>query len=80
MYVELQSREVRPRKVRVCGWCAERIERGELCHYRSYIFEDGPQSDWTHLGCWEAIQDAEKEILQEGWMPGDFKRGSTEYT
>lgn len=78
MYIELQSRQVRPRKVRECGWCAERIEKGEVCHYRSCVFEEGPQSGWFHLVCWEAMQAAPGEDLAFGWEPGDFKRGRTE--
>lgn len=77
-YVELQSKTVKPRKARACEWCAERIEKGEECHYRSFIFEDGPESGWSHPECYEAMKDADPSDLSEGWMPGDWKRGSAE--
>lgn len=80
MYAQLQSKTVRPRKKRECEWCGELIEKGQECHYRSYIFEDGPQSGWSHHECREAMLKADQGDLSEGWAPGDFKRGSTEFT
>lgn len=80
MYEELSSKEVRPRKNRICDWCAEAVEKGTLCHYRSYISEDGPQSGWMHLECRKAMDDTPIDEFTEEWSPGDYRRGSTEHT
>lgn len=46
-YIELSSKKVRPRKPRMCEWCAERIEKGELCHYRAISLK----TDFNLAGC-----------------------------
>ena len=80
-YVELSApRQVTTRKPHRCGWCNERIPAGTSEIWsRSYIWEDGPQSDWMHPECYEAMMSLDPGELQEGWMPGDFERGQTEW-
>ena len=77
-YVELQAKIVRPRKNHECEWCGEPVLKGEKCNYRSFIFEQGPQSGWSHPECWLAMAEQDRDVLCEGWMPGDFQRGSIE--
>ena len=78
MYVELQQKAVIVRKPHRCEWCAERIEKGEDAHYRSYVWDDGLQSGWMHPECWAAMSEEDYRNLEDGWMPGDYKRGTCE--
>ena len=80
-YTELsEPKQVTTRKNHRCGWCDELIPKGTTDIWsRSYIFEDGPQSDWMHPECWDAMFEMDHCDLAEGWMPGDFVRGSVEY-
>ena len=80
-YISLREpHQVTTRKPHRCGWCDELIPRGTAGIWaQSYIFEDGPQSDWMHPECFNAMGDLDREDLSDGWMPGDFLRGSTEY-
>ena len=80
-YVNLTDpHQVTTRKPHRCGWCDERIPEGSRDIWtRSYIFEDGPQSDWMHPECYDAMGELDSGELSEGWMPGDFLRGSVEY-
>lgn len=76
-YRELSNKEVKVRKPHKCGWCAERIETGERAQARSYIWEDGPQSDRMHPECYAAMLSyPEPSDLWDGWMPGQFQRGT----
>ena len=78
MYTELQEKEVIVRKPHECEWCAQRIDKGERAHYRSYVWEGEMRSGWMHIECWDAMGKEETRNLQDGWSPGDYKRGSTE--
>lgn len=75
-YAELQSKDVVIRKPHHCEWCDERMESGEKAHYRSFIYEDGPQSGWTHPECWLVIIHSTDGPTDE-WNPGDYARGET---
>lgn len=71
--------EVKPRKRHQCEWCGEAIEKGERCISRSYIFDGEIQSEWQHVECYAACS----EVLSSStgpidWMPGEFKRGTSE--
>jgi len=80
-YVRLTApHQVTTRKLHRCGWCNELIPEGTPDIWaRSYIFDDGPQSDWMHPECYEAMGELDHGERCEGWMPGDFLRGSIEY-
>lgn len=78
MVTSLKDKEVTTRKRHRCEWCGELIESGERAQYRVYIFE-GFTTGYMHLECREAMDDyPDKRDLADGWMEGDFKRGSTE--
>ena len=71
---ELQCREITIRKDRVCEWCAELIEKGSRCQYRVYVF-DGFTVAYQHPECFKAMEDSPYWSLDQGWTPGDFRRG-----
>lgn len=75
---ELLNREVRVKKRRICEWCAEPICAGERAHYRVYVWQGEFSRAWSHPECWEAMGLVEPFRLDEGWLPGDWRRGSTE--
>jgi hypothetical protein len=77
--VILQDKVVTVRKVHLCAWCDERIEMGETVPYRSYVWEDGIASEWLHPECREAMRRVPYDELEEGYYPGDYTRGGTEY-
>lgn len=73
------SHEVKCRKSHECAWCGKFIEKGSKAISRSYIWESGPQTDWMHHECNDAMHTAPRDVLNDGWLPGDFVRGSTEW-
>lgn len=78
-YCELSDKEVTVRKPHACAWCGLRIEKGERARARSYIWENGPQSDRMHPECYAAMWNyPEPADLWDGWRPGEFRRGSHE--
>lgn len=71
--------KVKPRKRHQCEWCGEAIEKGEQCISRSYVMDGEIQSEWQHIEC----HDACNEVMAHNcgpleWMPGEFKRGTSE--
>lgn len=76
-YRELACKERTARKVRRCEWCDEQIQPGTRYQYRSYVWDEELRSGGMHLECFDAMQRAEPFRLEEGWMPGDYGRGST---
>lgn len=74
-YDELQAKNVRPRKRHRCEWCNSHIEIGEECFYRAYVWQEDFNSGYMHLDCKEAMHKSSREYLEEGWQPGEFKRG-----
>ena len=77
-YVELRSKDVTARKEHRCVWCGELIEVGETARYRVYTFDGEFANDWMHPECHAAMLKAPYELVEEGWAPGEFKRGSNE--
>jgi hypothetical protein len=79
---ELTSKVVKGRKEYSCIWCGEKIEKGELHHYRTYIHEGELMTDRSHRECSEAAgkmtQKHWDEIGDDGFCEGEFKRGSIE--
>lgn len=74
-YTELQSRYVVGRDWHRCSWCDGRIEKGEKQRYRAYVFQGEFTTDRMHLDCEVAMKKSSRESLEDGWMPGEFKRG-----
>jgi hypothetical protein len=78
-YTELKLKEVKVRKTHYCEWCAEKLEIGQSAKYRAYVFDNEFHSGYMHPECHDAMQEADEAIQDEGWMPGDFSRGSSFY-
>jgi hypothetical protein len=79
-YQEITNKEVqKTRKPHQCCWCSELIDTGEKARHRVYV-GDGFTSDYMHPECYNALLEKPNEYYfnEEGWMPGDFKRGSYE--
>ena len=79
-YVEFASHWVsRVRMNHTCEWCAEGITRGTRARYRRYIFDGRWLSGYMHPECYEGGYLEEDPMnLEDGWVPGDYKRGSAE--
>jgi hypothetical protein len=76
-YSEIRNKAVVTRKATGCAWCAERINAGEKAQSRSYVFEGEMQSDHMHPECYDAMLRYPDQVeLLDGWMAGDFARGS----
>lgn len=74
-----RDKVVKIRKAHPCAWCGERIEVGANVPYRAYVWEDGIASEWFHPECCAAMRRVSPEDMEEGYVPGDYVRGSTEY-
>ena len=79
MGFELKNKEVICAKMHVCGWCGEWIDIGEKAQYRVYKWEGDFVDGHEHPECYQAMLTLDYRDAQEGWMPGDYKRGSTEW-
>lgn len=78
-YTELKAIDVeKTRKSRSCEWCAQEIPAGSKAFHRSYIFEGDFNSAYMHPECKNAYGEAPPDIVEDGWIPGDFKRGTWE--
>ena len=77
-YTQLSSKEVTGRKQHFCSWCGESILIGEIHQTRAGIFEGEFQHSREHLECLKAMGQVDHEEMLEGYMPGEFLRGSTE--
>jgi len=71
----LTDKKLTVRKNHMCAWCAERIYKGEVARYRSYVFGGEVTSDHLHTECYDALMSSDNEAICEGWMAGDFERG-----
>jgi hypothetical protein len=65
------------RKEHRCVWCNENILIGEK-HIRADGMYDGFQHDRWHNECRDAANRYWKEWKEDEFMPGIFKRGTTE--
>jgi len=75
----LQDKMVTTRKVHPCVWCNETIQSGAQVRHRAYPWEDYIVSEWWHPECWGAMAQVPYDELEEGFFPGDYARGGTEY-
>lgn len=71
----LTDKEVKVRKAHMCGWCAEKIAKGEQARYRVYVLDGELTTDWMHPECYDGMNGSAHEVTCEGWMAGDFERG-----
>ena len=75
----LKDKKVKTKKRHRCEWCNEWIEAGTEANYRSYVFNGDFNHGHMHPECNDAMNSGKADIdPDEGWMPGDFKRGSVE--
>ena len=71
----LQYRTVTTRKDHNCGWCDEIIRKGEHARYCKCVDSGIFARFYLHLECDKAMDDTANWVTEDGWMPGDFKRG-----
>lgn len=69
---------VKAKKKHMCVWCAEIIEIGEIYFRLINVFDGNFNDSRYHLECSEASL-REDFYLDQGFTPGDFKRGKTSY-
>jgi hypothetical protein len=63
-----------------CAWCNERIPAGTPGIWsRSYVWEGAARSDWMHPECYDAMGTLDMSEFPDGWMPGDWPRGGTDW-
>lgn len=74
-YDEISAKHVTGRKDYSCEWCATKIPKGEKHLARAYRFEGDFISGRMHLDCEEAMDRSAWDLVSEGWMPGEQKRG-----
>ena len=79
MVVVFRDNVVKTRVAHLCTWCGEAIDVGENVPYRAYVWEDGIASEWFHPECRAAMRRVPPEEMEEGYIPGDYVRGGTEY-
>ena len=75
-YEEINAAKVVGTKEYSCEWCAEKIAKGEKHFYRVYRYCGDFNSGRMHLECETAMRDEDPQNLQDGWTPGDYKRGT----
>jgi hypothetical protein len=77
-YTKIKSGHPKGRKDYRCEWCDESIPKGEKHFARTYIFDGDFNSGRMHLECEAAMHKSPHDELAEGWLPGDYKRGTRE--
>lgn len=77
-YTEIRTATVTVRKRHSCEWCAEQILPGERAFYRAYVFEGDFNQGRMHPECEKAMHTVPNCDLRDGWMAGDYKRGTAE--
>ena len=77
MFNEIRQKTIVCRKQHRCAWCGEHIKIAETAIYRAYTF-DGFQWDWMHSECYQAMGETPHDDVDEGFLPGNYKRGSAE--
>lgn len=75
--VNLRSKKVKCRTMHFCGWCGERIEKGETAHFRTGKHDGEFFSEHTHLECWIALGKSGDFGGNYEYMLGDQLRGKT---
>lgn len=78
MYEEIRNKEVKTRAGHFCEWCGNFIPKGSYVRHRVYKFNGDFNTGWLHDDCYRAMEEVGHEY-PDGWIPGDFSRGSTEY-
>ena len=74
-YEEIAVSYPKARKEYDCEWCPEKILKGEKHFARTYKFCGDFQNGRMHLECEKGMNKSAHDIVSEGWLPGEFKRG-----
>jgi hypothetical protein len=74
-YTEFKNHQVTTAKKHECAWCGECIPPKSSSQYRAYLFDGDFHSDWMHPECYLAMESSDESFLDEGFSPGDNKRG-----
>ena len=75
-YHRIRNVDVIARKPHMCAWCAETINARESARFRVYVFDGDFTSDHMHPECHRAMLASPTEAYCDGFMPGDFERGT----
>lgn len=76
-YTEMRSGTPVARKNYPCEWCAETIEKGTKHFQRVYRWEGEFNNGRMHTECEQAMSRVPRQLLEDGWIPGDYARGSS---
>ncbi len=78
-YTELKQKKVTCRKNHFCTWCNETINKGDEAETRVYVWSGDFHSEYMHPECFnDGFKKEDREVLEEGFEPGSYKRGSLE--
>lgn len=80
MYTPIQEKLVKTRVEHRCEWCDEDVDKGTTAFYRAYVWEGDFNSGYMHEECRAALLKAPADLIEEGWTPGEFKKGTHELT
>lgn len=72
---ELTNKVVKTRKHRLCDYCGEPINYGDLVRYRAGILDGDFFSVYEHQECYSALKRTDNEYLEDGYMPHEQLRG-----
>ncbi len=64
------------RKQKVCEWCAEVIPEGSRAYSFAQEYDGEFGFFYMHPECEEAFHELDWQEYQDGWMRGQFKRGT----
>jgi hypothetical protein len=78
MYREIESKEVKIRKLCLCNWCGEKINIGEKAQSRAYVFKGYFNRDKLHPECFKAMDNFSWKYSDGEFEPHEFKRGTCE--
>jgi len=78
-FTQLKNKIVKTRKLHSCTWCGEAIDVGSLVKHRVNVDEEGLWSEYWHDECWAAMLKVPYDELEDGFTPGNYPRGGTEY-
>ena len=76
-YSEISAKTVRGRKAYTCEWCGEAILAKSEQLYRAYRFEGQFTTGRMHPECSEAMSKSRWDLVGDGWITGNPKRGET---
>ncbi len=79
MVMLVKEKTVTTRKRHHCCWCDEWIDTGLRIYTQTCTDEDQIYTVYFHPECLAVAKEVPLDETEEGWMPGDYTRGGTEY-